>query len=107
MSILVKVGVSYQSDLEKVEKVTIDVAKQVLQETEGADKEFEPFIRYNGFGESGINLTVIIRGKEYTDQYLIIHEFIKRLHRCYQREGIEMPFPTRTVYVKGSNSKIL
>ncbi len=105
LAVLVNTGVAYQSDLEKVEKVTVEVAKEVLQETEGAVKEFEPFIRYNAFGESSINFTVILRAKEYTNQYLIIHEFIKRLHRRYQLEGIEIPFPTRTVHVKDGNSK--
>jgi small-conductance mechanosensitive channel len=105
LSILVNGSVSYQSDLEKVERVTMDVAKQVLQETDGADKGFEPFIRYNSFGDSGINFTVILRGKEYTNQYLIIHEFIKRLHRRYQSEGIEIPLPSRTVYMKNGTPK--
>ncbi len=105
LSVLVKVGVSYGSDLEKVERVTIDVAKQVLQETQGAAKEFEPSLRYNAFGEFSINFTVFLRAKEYTDRYLIVHEFIKRLHRRYQSEGIEIPFPVRTVYVKNGAEK--
>ena len=73
LSVLVNVGVSYLNDLEKVETVTIEVAKEVLRETAGSVKEFEPIIRYNTFGESGIGFTVILRAKEYTDQYLIIH----------------------------------
>jgi len=105
LAVLVNVGIAYQSDLEKVEKVTIEVAREVLQETEGAVKEFQPFIRYNTFAESSINFTVILRAKEYANQYLITHEFIKRLHRRYQREEIEIPFPTRTVYTKNGNSK--
>ncbi len=105
LAVLVNVGVNYQSDLEKVERVTIEVAKEILQETEGAVKEFQPFIRYNAFGDSSINFTVVLRAKEYTDQYLIIHQFVKRLHRRYQLEGIEIPFPTRTVYMKNGDSK--
>ncbi len=105
LAVLVNVGVSYGSDLEKVERVTVEVARQVLQETEGAVKEFEPFIRYNAFGESSVNFTVILRGKEYTAQYLIVHEFIKRLYHRYRQEGIEIPFPTRTVYAKNGASK--
>jgi hypothetical protein len=27
------------------------------------------------------------------------HEFIKRLHARYGREGIDMPYPTRTLYL--------
>jgi len=105
MAVLVQVGVSYQSDLERVERVTIEVAKEVLQEVEGGVKEFEPFIRYHTFSDFSINFTVILRGKEYVHKYLITHEFIKRLHRRYQQEGIEIPFPIRTVYMKGEASR--
>jgi len=105
MAVLVQVGVSYQSDLEKVERVTIEVAKQVLQEVEGGVKEFDPFIRYHTFSDFSINFTVILRAKEYVSKYLITHEFIKRLHRRYQQEGIEIPFPIRTVYMKSEISK--
>jgi small-conductance mechanosensitive channel len=105
MAVLVQVGVSYQSDLEKVEKVTIEVAKEVLQEVEGGVKEFEPFIRYHTFSDFSINFTVILRAKEYVDKYLITHEFIKRLHKRYQLEGIEIPFPIRTVYLKDEVAK--
>lgn len=105
MAVLVQVGVSYQSDLEKVERVTIEVAKQVLQEVEGGVKEFDPFIRYHTFSDFSINFTVILRVKEYVSKYLITHEFIKRLHRRYQQEGIEIPFPIRTVYLKNEGLK--
>jgi small-conductance mechanosensitive channel len=105
MAVLVQVGVSYQSDLEKVERVTIEVARGVLQEVEGGVKEFEPFIRYHTFSDFSINFTVILRAKEYVNKFLITHEFIKRLHRRYQSEGIEIPFPIRTVYMKDGPSK--
>ena len=102
MSVIVQVGVSYDSDLEKVEKVTIDVAKEVLREVPGGVESFEPFIRYHTFDESSINFSVILRVREYVDQYLLKHEFIKRLHKRYQQEGINIPFPIRTVYLKQS-----
>lgn len=100
MAVLVQVGVSYQSDLKKVEQVTIDVAREVMREVEGGVREFEPFIRYHTFGDSNINFSVILRGREFTDQFLIKHEFIKRLHERYQQEGIEIPFPIRTIQIK-------
>jgi small-conductance mechanosensitive channel len=100
MSVLVQVGVSYQSDLKKVEQITIDVAQEVMQEVEGGVREFEPFIRYHTFGDSSVNFSVILRGREFTDQFLIKHEFIKRLHERYQQERIEIPFPIRTIHIK-------
>lgn len=100
MSVLVQVGVSYDSDLEQVERVTIDVARKLLQEVTGAVTDFEPFIRYHTFADFSINFSVILRGQEYTDQYLLKHEFVKRLHQRYRQEGIEIPFPIRTVHLK-------
>lgn len=100
MACLVQVGVSYDSDLAKVEKVTIDVAKKVMARVPGGVKEFEPFIRYHTFSDFSINFTVILRVNEFVDQYLLTHEFVKELHKRYKKEGIEIPFPIRTVYMK-------
>lgn len=68
-------------------------------------KEFEPSISYNAFGDSSIKFTVNLQVKEYANQYLIIHEFIKRLHKRYQLEGIEMPLPTGPVLTKDRTSE--
>jgi small-conductance mechanosensitive channel len=97
MSVLVDVGVGYGSDLDHVERVTCEVGKEVMADVEGGVPEHDPFIRYHTFGDSSINFSVILRAQEFTNQYLIKHEFIKRLHRHYDREGIEIPFPIRTV----------
>jgi small-conductance mechanosensitive channel len=97
MSVPMGLGVAYGSDLNKVETVTIEVAKEVMREVQGGVPGFEPFIRYHTFGDSSIDFNVILRAKEFADQYLIRHEFIKRLQARYEREGIEIPFPIRTV----------
>jgi len=94
----VQVGVSYASDLEKVEKTALTVAREIMGEMGAPDAE--PVVRYHTFGDFSVNFTIIMRAKEYADQYVIIHEFIKRLHRRFREEGIEIPFPIRTVHVK-------
>ncbi len=66
----------------------------------GGAPAFEPFIRYHTVGEWGIRFTVILRANEFIDQYLIKHEFIKRLHVRYQREGLIIPYPTQLVVTK-------
>ncbi len=98
-SALVQVGVSYASDLEKVERVTMEVAREVQRSVTGAQPDFEPFIRFHTFGDSSINFSVILRVKEFTDRYLVTHEFVKRLHARYAAEGIEIPFPQRVVHL--------
>jgi small-conductance mechanosensitive channel len=100
MSVLVDIGVSYDSDLLKVEEVTKDVARGIMRTISGGVPDFEPFIRYHTFGDSSIKFTVILRGQEFVDQFLIKHEFIKTLQARFREEGIEIPFPIRTVYLQ-------
>ncbi|MGH2722511.1 MAG: mechanosensitive ion channel family protein [Actinomycetota bacterium] len=97
MSVLVGVGVGYESDLEHVERVTTEVARQAQAEIEGAVRDYEPFIRYTDFGDSSIDFNVILRVSEPTAQHLLRHEFVKRLHARYGKENIEIPFPIRTI----------
>lgn len=101
IAVSIEVGVSYDSDLEKVEQITIQTAKDILQKTEGGVKTFEPFIRYHTFADSCINFTTILRAQEFVNQYLIKHEFIKALHEQFRKNAIEIPFPIRTLHLKG------
>ncbi|MBI4463357.1 MAG: mechanosensitive ion channel family protein, partial [Acidobacteria bacterium] len=98
-AVLVNVGVSYDSDLAQVERVTVEVAREIQETVPGAVPGFEPFIRYHTFDSSSINFTVIMRASEFVNNYLMKHEFIKRLHRRYKNEGIVIPFPIRTLDV--------
>jgi len=98
MSIVLQCGVAYDSDLEKVEKVTIDVARKIQQTVPGAVKTFEPFIRYHTFGDSNINFSIILRIEEFVDRYLVAHEFIKALKARYDKENIEISWPIRKIY---------
>ena len=97
LAVLVEVGVDYASDLARVERVVVEVGRDVMREVTGGVPDFDPFIRYHTFGDSSIDFTVILRGGQFVDQYLIKHEFIKRLHARFDREGIVIPFPIRTL----------
>ncbi len=98
MAAVVQCGVAYGSDLEKVERVTIDVAKKIQETVPGAIKTFEPFIRYHTFGDSNINFSIILRVEELVAKYVIMHEFIKALKKRYDEEGIEISWPVRKIY---------
>jgi small-conductance mechanosensitive channel len=100
MAVVVPVSVAYGTDLEKAERVTAEVARSVLHKAKGGDEKFEPFIRYSSFDQSGISFSVILRVKEFTDRYLVTHEFVKALTKRYAKEGIEIPVPKRDVYLK-------
>lgn len=93
------VGVSYRSDLEQVERVTLEVADEVWREFSHAREGEEPALRYKEFGDSAITFRVRIMVDEFQMQRIVMHEFIKRLHARYRQEGIEIPWPIRTLNV--------
>jgi small-conductance mechanosensitive channel len=95
LAVLVEVGVDYGSDLQHVERVVTEVGREIMRHVPGGVPAFEPFVRYHTFADSSIDFTVILRGREFVDQYLIKHEFIKRLHLRFEQEGISIPFPIR------------
>ena len=96
--IKIPVGVAYNSDLEKVEEVTLDVARQVLtQLNERLDNDRQPAVRFYNFGESSIDFNVLLHSARFDNQFLLKHEFIKALTARYREEGIEIPFPIRTI----------
>nr|WSY49872.1 mechanosensitive ion channel family protein [Streptomyces sp. NBC_00886] len=97
LTILVQVGVGYDSDLDHVERVTMEVIAEVMTDITGAVPEHEPAIRFHTFGDSRIGFTVILGVGEFSDQFRIKHEFVKRLHKRYREEDIRIPAPTRTV----------
>ncbi|ATL80475.1 MscS mechanosensitive ion channel [Streptomyces malaysiensis subsp. malaysiensis] len=97
MSVMVQAKVGYGSDLDHVERVTVEVAGKVMSGVEGGVVDHEASVRFHTFGESGIDFSVFLRALEFSDQYLIKHEFMKELHRRFRAEGIEIPLPTRTL----------
>ena len=99
-SIKIPVGVGYDSDLEEVEKVTQEVIDEIQTSMDETNKNYEPAMRFQSFGESSINLMVYFRGNRYGDQNPIINTFIKLLHKKYADTGIEIPFPMRTIIHK-------
>lgn len=100
LSFTIELSVGYDNNLDHVERVTKEVGQEILQEVEGAVKDFEPVIRVYAFGDSRINLRAILRVTEYSYQFQVKHEFIKRIHQRYQQEGISIPFPVHTVLMK-------
>ena len=98
MIILVECGVAYESDLEKVEKITISVAKHIQKTAHGAVKDFEPSIRYRSFGDSNIEFVAVLKVENPIEKYMVKHEFIKALKKRFDKENIEISWPIRKIY---------
>lgn len=96
----IEVGVSYSSNLEHVEQITKNVALEVASKLKIVDHRFEPIVRFNALADSSINLRLIVRINSWIDQSEVRHEMIKAIHKKYQEEKIEIPFPQTVVHLQ-------
>lgn len=92
-------GVSYNSNLEEVEKILIDIGKKILSENEGGIKDFEPVVRFYSFGDSAILFRLVLACESYEYQFQLTHKTIKLIHQTFNEKGIEIPFPQRVVHL--------
>ncbi len=107
MALQIPVSVSYESDPDQIEKVLVEEVNQGAQEIPGLLAQPEPLVRLiPGLGESSLNFTLVCHIKEYEDQPLVQHELTKRILKRFRKEGIEIPFPIRTIYLREDKTEI-
>jgi small-conductance mechanosensitive channel len=91
MSVGVPIVVSVEADLNKVERLCVEVGKEVVQVVPGAVKTFEPIVRFSSLSEWGLVVNVFFRVINPRDQFLLKHVFLKKITMKFQEEGIEFP----------------
>jgi small-conductance mechanosensitive channel len=99
-SVKVFMGVDYNSDLEEVERVSLEEANKLHSDMKETNKLSQPSFKFRGFGQSSIDFAIYFRGNKYGDQNPIIHQFIKNIHKRFKKENIQIPFPIRTIIKK-------
>ncbi|MEP4890176.1 MAG: mechanosensitive ion channel family protein [Aliiglaciecola sp.] len=97
LSVPVDVGVHYDSDLEHVERVSLEVAREILKTHKWGIKDYDTFVVFHTFDNSSINFTVMLRAQEYFNRFFIKSEFIKALHKRFAEEGIVIPYPIQAI----------
>jgi small-conductance mechanosensitive channel len=98
-------GVSYDSDLERVEQVILEVATDVMKNNPEGVKDFTPSVKFKNFGDSNINFSAVMKAQNRAGTFALKHYFIKALHKKFRAEGIVMEYPVRKVYVEGNASQ--
>jgi len=99
VAVINEFGVAYDADLDLVERVTLEVAEQVLRDTGFVSEAHPPVFRYRAFEDSQITCAAIMYVPSFGEQFLLKSAFIKTLHDRFSAEGIRFPYPTRTVRV--------
>lgn len=108
VGIVIPMGVGYESDLDLVERVTLEVAREIQAKYDDYDPNevggsLHPAVLYQDFGDSSINFWAVLHATTYTKQLKLKHEFIKEITRRYREENINIPFPIRTVLMPEEN----
>ena len=90
----IKVGVDYNSNIDKVKKALLFVAKKdktVLNDP-------EPSVYFTEMGDSSLNFLLICNVKKIEDVFATKDALNTAIIKKFRAEKINIPFPTRTVY---------
>lgn len=103
--VVLDIGVAYKEDVDKVMQVLKDVGKKMRQE--------EPYSQYmledpqilgvDNFGDSAVTIKMLAKTCPLK-QWDVGREMKRRIKHAFDKEGIEIPFPQRTVYIRKEGS---
>lgn len=102
----VEVGISYDSDLDKALKI---LQEEAIKHPNCIDNRSEEdiendvpqvIVRVLGFGESSINLRAWVWTEDSGKGFVLKTDLYRILKKRFDEEGIEIPYPYRTVVIK-------
>jgi small-conductance mechanosensitive channel len=101
LGVSIQIGVAYDSDPDRVEQVLLEEAQTAAREIPGMLAEPAPGVSFDpGFGDWALGFTLGYSVQEFADQFRVRHELRKRILKRFRQEKIDMPFPTRTIYMR-------
>ncbi len=100
------IGVGYNTDIEKLEKLVNDIGIKLSEEADWQDYIIEAprFLRINDFAESAIEIKIVGRTAP-SKQWSVTGELRKRLKIAFDKNGIEIPFPQRVLHQSKTSFK--
>lgn len=98
-NVTLTIHVSYDADIDQVEKVINDVGQQLAEDEEWSIHIVEPieYLRVDDFGESFVAVKALGR-VEAGQQWAVAGAYRTRLKKAFEKAGIEIPFPQRVVH---------
>ncbi len=89
------VGISYEDEVPKA----LQVVKNLLDADERILKEPAAATNVKEFADSSINLNIFAWAKQ-EDLGAVRNDLLLKVKEAFEREGISIPYPTRTLYMK-------
>lgn len=91
----VQVGVDYNSDIDKVKEVLLDIASN----TKNLLSKPAPFVAFLNLGESSLDFRLSCYTSDVFNKTSISNEIRESIIKRFKEEGIAIPFPHRVVYL--------
>jgi len=104
-------GISYDSDIDKAMKIMQQEAKKHPEfldtRTAAEKKERKPAVavRVVGFGDSSVNLRAWVWAKDPMAAFRLGTDLNKSIKKRFDKAGIEIPFPYRTIVFKDKKKR--
>ncbi|MCP4707179.1 MAG: mechanosensitive ion channel, partial [Planctomycetes bacterium] len=91
------VGVAYDSDLDLVHKT----ANEAIGAITGVLQDPAPDVVFNNLGSSTVDFTIYYWiSTEQTGVFTATDAGVRAIKTTFERAGIDIPYPTQTVYVR-------
>jgi MscS family membrane protein len=96
----INIGVAYGSDVDRVKEILVSAALEV----ESVLRDPAPEAYFVSFGDSALKISLFFWVQEYVRLFSVTDNINSLIIRRFNENGIEIPFPIRTVIVeKGTN----
>jgi small conductance mechanosensitive channel len=96
--VVVPVGLSYEQDIDAILPIMERVAQDWAADNEAILLEEAPQVQgLMDFGDSAVTARIVVQVKP-GEQYAAERELRQRLKRTFDEQGVEIPFPQRTVH---------
>ena len=94
--VTVNFGVAYGSDVARVKQVVLDA----IRELDDILQEPAPQVLFLNMGDFSLDMCARVWVDDYGKQFARKLEMTELIYRTLNERGIEIPFPTRTLYMK-------
>ena len=99
-------GVSYDSDLVRVEAVSMDVMNRILEASPHGVQEYGAYFGFDNFGESNVDFWLFVQARDRLASFELRSELVRELHRRFDEEGIVINYPVRSIqFPNGASSE--
>lgn len=96
----VEVGVAYGSDIDKVRKILLDIARNHPDSLDDP----APDVYFTELADSSLNFAVVCRVGSVSQLWMTSVKIREEIYKRFEAEGVEIPFPQRVVHLVKEDS---